>query len=94
MQANERSEFAKLIVSLYFRLMQPEQKNKPKLWKWGFYNNPDDPRVFVKTTDYGYRTMYGLNYAHKESYIITIVLVIAGLLLAYGKFFGPTANHH
>jgi uncharacterized membrane protein len=74
--------------------MQPEENPKPKRSKWGFYNNADDPRIFIKTTDYGYKTMYGLNFAHKESYIISVVIVGGLLLIAYGKFFGPASNHY
>jgi uncharacterized membrane protein len=73
--------------------MQPKENPNPERSKWGFYNNPDDPKIFIKTTDYGYKTMYGLNFAHKESYIITAILVSALLLIAYGKFFAPASHY-
>jgi uncharacterized membrane protein len=74
--------------------MPPKEKPNPKHSKWGFYNDPDDPRIFIKTTDYGYKTMYGLNYAHKASYVISVLIVAALILIAYGRFFGPASHHH
>jgi len=64
--------------------MDDLDKNNPDVWKYGFYNNPNDPSLFAYDPNSVGSSKVTFNFGHKRApfvIVIFFVIVIGFILL-------------